>query len=109
MTTTLAALAEPHRQQILAMLLAGPRPVSDLVEALPVTQPAVSKHLKVLREAGLVAVTVDAQRRLYSLNPEPLEELDGWLAPFRELWTKRLDALERHLIHIDKREKDAER
>ncbi|HKN99973.1 MAG TPA: metalloregulator ArsR/SmtB family transcription factor [Pseudonocardiaceae bacterium] len=95
--TALAALAEPRRQQILDLLLDGPRPVGDIVAALPVSQPAVSKHLKVLREAGLVDVRVDAQRRLYSVRPEPLRAIDEWLAPYRRLWASRLDALERHL------------
>ncbi|HEY2551303.1 MAG TPA: metalloregulator ArsR/SmtB family transcription factor [Streptosporangiaceae bacterium] len=97
MSTPFAALADPHRQQILDLLLAGARPVGDLVAALPVSQPAVSKHLRVLREAGLVQVQVDAQRRLYSIRPEPLRAVDEWLAPYRRLWASRLDALERHL------------
>lgn len=97
MVPALAALAEPHRRQILDLLLAGPRPVSELVAALPVSQPAVSKHLRVLREAGLVDVRVDAQRRLYSVRPEPLQVVDEWLAPYRRLWADRLDALEQHL------------
>lgn len=97
MVTALAALAEPRRQQILDLLLDGPRPVGDIVAALSVSQPAVSKHLKVLREAGLVDVRVDAQRRLYSVRPEPLRAIDEWLAPYRRLWATRLDALERHL------------
>jgi DNA-binding transcriptional ArsR family regulator len=97
MVTALAALAEPHRQRILDLLLAGPRPVGDLVAALSVSQPAVSKHLRVLREAGLVDVRVDAQRRLYSIRPEPLRAVDEWLAPYRRLWATSLDALEHHL------------
>jgi DNA-binding transcriptional ArsR family regulator len=97
MVTALAALAEPRRQQILDLLLTGPRPVGDLVAALSVSQPAVSKHLRVLREAGLVDVRVDAQRRLYSIRPDPLRDLDEWLGPYRRLWATRLDALERHL------------
>ena len=76
---------------------AGERPAGDLVEALPLSQPTVSKHLKVLREAGLVEVRTDAQRRIYRLRPEPLRDLDDWLATFRPLWNERLDALERHL------------
>src|SRR5262245_15786153 len=97
MSTPFAALAEPHRQQILDLLLDGARPVGDLVAALAVSQPAVSKHLRVLREAGMVDVRVDAQRRLYSIRPEPLRAVDEWLAPYRRLWASRLDALERHL------------
>jgi DNA-binding transcriptional ArsR family regulator len=95
--TTLEALVEPRRREILDLLRAGERPVGDLVQRLPLTQPAVSKHLKVLREAGLVEVRQDAQRRWYRLRPEPLAELDAWLAPYRELWTASLDALERRL------------
>ena len=91
------ALAEPHRRRILDLLRVRERPVSDLVAALDVSQPAVSKHLRVLREAGLVAARVDAQRRLYRVRPEPLRELDAWLAPYRALWSESLDKLERHL------------
>jgi len=92
-----AVLAEPTRRDILDLLRDGERPVGDLVERLHVSQPAVSKHLRVLREAGLVEVRPDAQRRLYRLRPEPLAELDEWLAPYRRLWTQSLDKLERHL------------
>lgn len=97
MHTVLQALAEPHRLAIVALLQGGERPAGDLVDALPISQPAVSKHLGVLRAAGLVTVRKDAQRRLYSLNPAPLAELDAWLEPYRRFWTNRLDALERHL------------
>jgi DNA-binding transcriptional ArsR family regulator len=72
--------------------------VGDLVKALGLTQPGMSKHLRVLREVGLVTVRQDAQRRVYELDPKPLAELDAWLAPYRRLWTERLDALERHLV-----------
>jgi DNA-binding transcriptional ArsR family regulator len=82
---------------ILSMLADGERPAGDFVDALPIAQPTVSKHLSVLREAGLVTVRKDAQRRLYRLNPEPLKELDQWLARYRRFWTDRLDALEAHL------------
>lgn len=82
---------------ILAMLADGERPAGDFVEALPIAQPTVSKHLSVLREAGLVTVRKDATRRLYSLNPAPLKELDQWLAGYRRFWTNTLDALEAHL------------
>ena len=95
------AVAEPRRREILDLLLAGDRAVGELVEVVGLSQPAVSKHLKVLREAGLVTVTADAQRRVYSLAPEPLHELDAWLAPYRRLWSGRLDALERHLDRGD--------
>ncbi|GAB2744016.1 metalloregulator ArsR/SmtB family transcription factor [Amycolatopsis magusensis] len=90
-------LAEPRRREILDLLRAGERPVGELVDRLTLTQPTVSKHLKVLREAGLVEVRQDAQRRWYRLCPEPLAEIDAWLAPYRALWNSRLDALERHL------------
>jgi DNA-binding transcriptional ArsR family regulator len=95
--TAFTVLAEPHRRRILDLLRDGERPVGELVDALSVSQPAVSKHLRVLREAGVVDVRVDAQRRLYRLRPEPLRELDLWLAPYRVLWNESLDRLERHL------------
>ena len=91
------ALSEPHRLAIIAMLADGERPAGDFVEALPIGQPTVSKHLSVLRDAGLVSIRKDANRRLYSLNPAPLAEIDAWLAPYRRFWTSRLDALEAHL------------
>ena len=97
MHVALQALAEPNRLAILSMLADGERPAGDFVEALPITQPTVSKHLSVLREAGLVSVRKDAQRRLYTLNPAPLAELDTWLAQYRRFWSDRLDALEAHL------------
>lgn len=90
-------LAEPNRRRILDLLRDQERPVGELVEALDVTQPAVSKHLRVLREAGFVQVRADAQRRLYRLRPEPLRTIEEWLAPYRRLWETRLDDLERHL------------
>ena len=90
-------LAEPNRRRILDLLRAGERPVNELVHELHVTQPAVSKHLRVLRQAGLVDVRSDAQRRLYRIRPQPLKEIDSWLEPYRLLWEDRLDDLERHL------------
>jgi DNA-binding transcriptional ArsR family regulator len=93
----LRALGEPHRVAILDLLRDGERPVGDLVERLGLSQPAVSKHLRVLKEAGLVEARVDAQRRLYSVRTEPLAELDDWLEPYRRLWEQRLDKLEDHL------------
>lgn len=95
--STFAVLAEPTRRRILDLLRDEPRSVNDLVSALGLTQPGTSKHLKVLRDAGLVSVRRDAQRRWYELRPEPLAEVDAWLAPYRRLWISRLDALERHL------------
>ncbi len=97
MATTFDVLAEPTRRRILDLLLDRERPVGDLVEQLQVSQPGVSKHLRVLREAGLVDVRHDAQRRYYRVRPQPLAEIDAWLAPYRRLWARRLDALERHL------------
>jgi len=95
--TVFDVLAEPNRRRILDLLGPSERAVGDLVERLELSQPAVSKHLRILREAGLVEVRVDAQRRLYSLRPEPLRAIDEWLEPYRQLWSARLDALERHL------------
>jgi DNA-binding transcriptional ArsR family regulator len=95
--STWAALADPNRRAVLALLLERPRAVNELVARLGLTQPGTSKHLRVLREAGLVRVRVDAQKRVYALEPKPLAELDAWLAPYRRLWSDSLDALERHL------------
>jgi DNA-binding transcriptional ArsR family regulator len=92
-----AVLAEPTRREILDLLRDGERPVGDLVYRLAISQPAVSKHLRVLRDAGLVDVRADAQRRLYRVRPQPLVEIDEWLAPYRRLWSRSLDRLERHL------------
>ena len=95
--TAYAALAEPHRRQILDLLRNGERTVSELVGQLSISQPGVSKHLRVLREAGLVEIRPDGRRRWYGLRPQPLAEVDQWLEPYREYWAGRLDALERHL------------
>ena len=95
--TTLQVLGEPSRQAILDLLRDGERAVGDLVANLPLSQPAVSKHLRALRKAGVVAVRTDAQRRLYRIRPEPLAELDDWLASYRQLWESRLDLLQDHL------------
>ena len=89
------------RRRILELLRDGERGVGELVERLGLSQPGVSKHLRVLREAGLVSVRPDGRRRWYGLRPEPLAELDAWLAPYRELWSGRLDALERHLDEME--------
>lgn len=97
MTTTFEVVAEPTRRRILDLLRERSRPVGELVELFGLSQPLVSKHLRVLRDAGLVRVRQDAQRRWYELRPEPLVELDAWLAPYRRLWAGSLDALERHL------------
>lgn len=97
MTTTFEVVAEPNRRQILDLLRTRERQVGDLVQRLGLSQPGVSKHLRMLREAGLVNVRHDAQRRWYGLCPEPLAEVDAWLAPYRAFWSDRLDDLERHL------------
>jgi DNA-binding transcriptional ArsR family regulator len=97
MASTFEVLAEPHRRQILDLLRAGECPVGEIVERLALSQPAVSKHLKALRQAGLVEVRQDAQRRWYRLRVTPLLEIDAWLAPYRQFWNAHLDALERHL------------
>ena len=94
-------LAEPHRRQILDLLRDDERAVGDLVAEVGISQPSMSKHLRVLRDAGLVEVRTDAQRRMYRLRPEPLREIDEWLKPYRVAWSKRLDALERHLDDMD--------
>lgn len=93
----LEVIAEPTRRRILDAVRGGERSVGELVEKVGMHQPGVSRHLKVLRDAGLVEVRRDAQRRLYRLRPEPLMELDAWLEPYRAEWTARLDSLERHL------------
>src|SRR3954451_11726213 len=111
MTSPFAVLAEPNRRRILDLLRERERPVGELVDALSVSQPAVSKHLRVLREAGVVEARVDAQRRVYRVRPEPLREIDAWLAPYRALWKGSLDALERHLdganTHTEEKEEPA--
>lgn len=97
MAATFDVLAEPTRRRILDLLLERPRLVGELTDQLGLTQPGTSKHLRVLREAGLVRVRRDAQRRWYELRPEPLIEIDTWLEKYRRLWADHLDALERHL------------
>src|SRR5438067_6251260 len=97
MSATFEVLAEPNRRRILDLLRADERAVGDLVERLAISQPAVSKHLRVLRDAGLVDVRTDAQRRLYRVNVAPLRAVEDWLAPYREMWPAHLDALEAHL------------
>jgi DNA-binding transcriptional ArsR family regulator len=92
------ALAEPNRRQIIDLVGQGERTAGDIVDALSISQPGVSKHLRILREAGLVSVRKDAQRRLYRLEPEKLAEIDAWLAPYRKFWSGKLDALVDHLM-----------
>ncbi len=96
-----AIIAEPNRRAILSLLVASEQSVGEIGRQLRMPQPTVSKHLRVLREAGFVESTVDAQRRLYRLKPESLQELDAWLAPFRRFWSVHVDALERHLDSMD--------
>ncbi len=94
-------IAEPNRRAILSLLVSSQQSVGEIERILRMTQPTVSKHLRVLREAGFVESTVDAQRRLYRLKPRPLQEVDDWLAPFRRLWSAHADALERHLDRME--------
>lgn len=101
MESVFEIIAEPNRRAILGLLVGSQRSVGEIERQLGMPQPAVSKHLRVLREAGIVECTVDAQRRLYRLKPEPLQEVDDWLAPFRRFWSAHLDALERHLDRMD--------
>lgn len=101
MASTFEVLAEPTRRRILDLLLERPRAVGELVEQLGISQPGTSKHLRVLRDAGLVRVRQDAQRRWYEIAPEPLAEIDGWLEPYRRLWERSLDRLERRLDETD--------
>ena len=95
-------IAEPSRRAILGLLVLSQQSVGDIERQLRMTQPAVSKHLRVLRDAGFVEATIDGQRRLYRLRPEPLQEVDAWLAPFRLFWSAHVDALERHLDRMDR-------
>jgi DNA-binding transcriptional ArsR family regulator len=97
METAFEVIAEPNRRAILSLLASSQQSVGEIERRLRMSQPTVSKHLRVLREAGFVESTVDAQRRLYRLNPEPLQEVDVWLAQFRRFWSAHVDALERHL------------
>ena len=101
MESAFEIIAESNRRAILNLLVASEQSVGEIERRLRMSQPAVSKHLRVLREAGFVEATVDAQRRLYRLKPEPFQEVDAWLAPFRELWSAHVDALERHLDQMD--------
>jgi DNA-binding transcriptional ArsR family regulator len=99
-------IAEPNRRAILSLLVSSQQSVGEIERQLRMPQPTVSKHLRVLREAGFVESTVDAQRRLYRLKPEPFQEVDAWLAPFRRFWSAHVDALERHLDRMDHTKKD---
>ena len=101
MASVFEIIAEPNRRAILSLLVSSEQTVGDIERQLSMSQPTVSKHLRVLREAGVVEATVDAQRRLYRLKAEQLKEVDEWLAPFRQLWSTHVDALERHLDQMD--------
>ena len=101
MQSAFEIIAEPNRRAILSLLVTSERSVGDIERRLRMSQPTVSKHLRVLRDAGFVEATVDAQRRVYRLKPEPFREVEDWLEQFRRLWSKHLDALERHLDRID--------
>jgi DNA-binding transcriptional ArsR family regulator len=101
METVFEIIAEPNRRAILSLLVSSEQSVGEIERQLRMAQPTVSKHLRVLREAGFVESTVDAQRRLYRLKPEPLQEVEAWLAPFRRFWSAHLDALERHLDRMN--------
>jgi DNA-binding transcriptional ArsR family regulator len=105
-TATWSALNDPHRRYVLELLRTRPHDVGELTSALGLSQPGTSKHLRALRDAGLVRVRIDAQRRVYELDPGPLAELDDWLAPYRRFWDRHLDALERHLDHTDPPKED---
>lgn len=96
-----SALADPHRRDLLGLLRERPRPVGELTDALGLSQPSTSKHLRVLREAGLVRARVDAQRRVYEVDPAPLAELEAWLAPYRRMWSASLDALGHRLDTLE--------
>jgi DNA-binding transcriptional ArsR family regulator len=109
MTDAFTVLAAPNRRRILDLLRERERPVGELVEALSVSQPAVSKHLRVLRDAGVVDARVDAQRRLYRVRPGPLREIDTWLGPYRAMWNESLDALEQHLDEMPDRRRKPQR
>ncbi len=101
MESVFEIIAEPNRRAILGLLVASQQSVGEIERQLGMPQPAVSKHLRVLRDAGFVESSVDAQRRLYRLKPEPFHQVDAWLAPFRRFWSAHLDALERHLDRMD--------
>jgi DNA-binding transcriptional ArsR family regulator len=104
MESVFEIIAEPNRRAILSLLVSSEQSVGDIERQLRMSQPTVSKHLRVLREAGFVESTVDAQRRLYRLKPEPLQEIDAWLAQFRRFWSAHIDALERHLDRMDRQQ-----
>jgi len=101
MESTFGIIAEPNRRAILSLLASSERSVSEIEQKLRMPQPSVSKHLRILRDAGFVEARVDAQRRVYRIRPEPFAEVDAWLAPFRRFWNTHVDALERHLDRME--------
>jgi len=101
MESTFGIIAEPNRRAILSLLVSAERSVSEIEQRLRMPQPSVSKHLRVLRQAGFVEARVEAQRRVYRIRPEPLMEIDAWLEPFRRFWSTHVDALERHLDRME--------
>ncbi|MFZ1005812.1 MAG: metalloregulator ArsR/SmtB family transcription factor [Candidatus Sulfotelmatobacter sp.] len=107
MESVFEIIAEPNRRAILSLLVSSQQSVGEIERRLRMSQPTVSKHLRVLRDAGFVESTVDAQRRLYRLKPEPFEKLDAWLARFRRFWSTHVDALERHLDRMDQDRMDS--
>lgn len=109
MNATLTALAEPNRLQIVDLLRRGPRPVGSIVDLLHLRQPQVSKHLRVLNDAGLVEVRQVAQKRIYSLRPQRFRELDAWLESYRSLWDERLDRLDEVLQDLKEKERDSDK
>lgn len=108
MESVFTVVAEPNRRAILTLLASSQQSVGDIERRLRLSQPTVSKHLRVLRDTGFVESTVDAQRRFYRLRPEPLQELDAWLAPFRHFWSVHIDALEKHLDGMEQSSTPAE-
>ena len=106
MTATFTILAEPNRRTILSLLATSERSVGELEQRMRMPQTSVSKHLRVLRDAGFVEARIEAQRRVYRLKPDPLKEVDAWLAPFRRFWSAHVDALERHLDRMEIRERN---
>ena len=104
MESAFEIIAEPNRRAILSLLVSSEQSVGEIERQLRMTQPTVSKHLRVLRDAGFVEATVDAQRRLYRLKPEPFQQVDDWLTQFRRFWSAHIDALERHLDRMDRSE-----
>jgi DNA-binding transcriptional ArsR family regulator len=106
MPSAWTALGDPHRRDMLELLRERPRPVGELAEKTGLSQPGTSKHLRVLRQAGLVTARVQAQRRIYAIDSRPLAELDAWLAPYRHMWVASLDALERHLDRTAQSQED---